>query len=273
MNLIEKIKDTTAYLKKQGIHNVDAAIILGTGLGQHFVENIDVSISLPYVDIPHFPESTVEFHHGSLVYGKIGDKNVLAFQGRFHYYEGYSMEEVTYPVRICQRLSAGYLVISNAAGCMNMDWEKGDLMVLDDHINLQIESPLRGKHFDELGSRFPDLSTPYDKSIKAELFKISEEMSAMLREGVYASMVGPQLETRAEYRMIKNMGADAVGMSTVPEVIVANQAELPCIAISVLTDMCDPDNLHPVDIDDFIATAGKAEPLLTKLCIELIKRY
>lgn len=182
------------------------------------------------------------------------------------------MEEVTYPVRICKSLGAGFLVVSNAAGCLNLNWNKGDLMVLEDHINLQIESPLRGTHFDELGSRFPDLSEPYSSKLRKLLHQIAHELSIELREGVYASMVGPQLETRAEYRMIRSMGADAVGMSTVPEVIVANQAGIACAAISVLTDMCDPDNLHPVDIADIIATAGKAEPQLTKLCIELIRR-
>jgi purine-nucleoside phosphorylase len=193
-------------------------------------------------------------------------------QGRFHYYEGYSMQQVTLPIRVMKMLGIKNLLISNAAGNLNLKWKKGELMLLDDHINLQPDNALRGKNEDELGSRFPDMSQPYNKQLKKLLRKISKKEKIKLREGVYACVPGPNLETRAEYRFLKRIGADAVGMSTVPEVIVAVHSGIPCCAISVLTDDCDPDNLKPVELSDIITVASKAEPKLTRLFVELIKQ-
>ena len=270
MNLPDKINESIEFLRSRGIDKVDVAVILGTGLGGSFVNEIAESLLLDYQDIPYFPEATVEFHHGKLIYGSISDKKVLAFQGRFHYYEGYSMEEVTYPVRIAQTMHARALLISNASGCMNPEWDKGDLVMIDDHINLQNDSPLRGKHFEEFGSRFPDMSRPYDRELSDRLREIAKRQNTILREGVYVGVTGPHLETRAEYRFLRLIGADVVGMSTVPEVIVANQAALPCLAVSVVTDLCDPDDLMPADIADIVATAGHAESALSELFVELI---
>ena len=193
-------------------------------------------------------------------------------QGRFHYYEGYSMQQITLPVRVMKMLGIRYLLISNASGNMNLDWKKGELMLLDDHIDLQPDNPLRGHNDETLGPRFPDMSQPYAKILNDHLITIAREKSITLRVGVYVGVTGPNLETRAEYRFLRRIGADAVGMSTVPEVIVANHLSLPCCAISVLTDDCDPDNLQPANIADIIATAGKAEAKLTELYTELIKR-
>ena len=191
-------------------------------------------------------------------------------QGRFHYYEGYSMQEITLPVRVMKALGIKYLLISNAAGNMNLNWKKGELMLLDDHINLQPENPLRGVNQEELGPRFPDMSQPYSKFLNEKLLDISRKKNIPLHVGVYACVAGPNLETRAEYRYLRRIGADIVGMSTVPEVIVANHAGLPCCAVSVLTDDCDPDNLKPVNISEIIEVAGKAESKLTELYVELI---
>jgi purine-nucleoside phosphorylase len=245
---------------------------LGTGLGNAFIEEIENPIYIDYEEIPYFPPATIEYHKGRLISGIIHGKRVLVMQGRFHYYEGYSMQQITLPIRVMKMLGIKNLLISNAAGNLNMNWKKGELMLLDDHINLQPENPLRGKNLDALGSRFPDMSVPYSKTLNEQLIDLAEQKKITLRIGVYASVVGPNLETRAEYRYIKRIGADAVGMSTVPEVIVANHMSLPCCAISVLTDDCDPDNLAPANIADIIATAGKAEPDLTTLYTQLISR-
>lgn len=267
----EQINAAATYLENKGVRNPEVSVILGTGLGNVFIRAIDNPLVFEYKDIPHFPVSTVEFHSGKLIYGKIHGKNILAMQGRFHYYEGYSMQQVTFPVRVMKKLGTKYLLISNASGNLNRKWNKGELMLIDDHINLQPDNPLRGKNIDEMGSRFPDMSAPYSKRLNEELISIARQKGITLNVGVYAAVVGPNLETRAEYRYLQRIGADAVGMSTVPEVIVANHMGLPCCAISVLTDDCDPDNLSPVDIKEIIATAEKAEPKLAELYIELIK--
>jgi purine-nucleoside phosphorylase len=191
-------------------------------------------------------------------------------QGRFHYYEGYSMQQVTFPVRVMKNLGARWLLVSNASGNLNRKWRKGEIMLVEDHINLQPENPLRGSHDNRLGPRFPDMSQPYSKILNDKLLAIADKNNIILRSGVYASVPGPNLETRAEYRFLINIGADAVGMSTVPEVIVANQASLPCCALSVLTDDCDPDNLKPTTLEEIVATAAKAEVDLTRLFSELI---
>lgn len=269
--MIDKAKAAANYILQQGVINPKIGIILGTGLGTQFIKSIKNSIEIEYSSIPHFPVSTVEFHQGKMIYGEMGDQKVLAMQGRFHYYEGYSAAQITLPVRVMKELGVAYLLISNAAGNMNLDWHKGELMLIDDHINLQPENPLRGKNVDEQGPRFPDMSCPYDKGLNASLKSIAREKGITLHEGVYACVTGPNLETRAEYRFLRQIGADVVGMSTVPEVIVANQVSLPCCAISVLTDDCDPDNLKPANIEEIIEIAGKAEEKLTTLFVELIR--
>ena len=193
-------------------------------------------------------------------------------QGRFHYYEGYDMQQITLPVRVMKMLGVKHLLISNAAGNLNLDWKKGELMLIDDHINLQSENPLRGRNDDRFGPRFPDMSAPYNKTLNDELIAIAKEKNIKLNVGVYVGVTGPNLETRAEYRFLRRIGADAVGMSTVPEVIVANHMQLPCCAVSVLTDDCDPDNLKPASITEILEVAGKAEGNLTELYVELIGR-
>lgn len=269
---MQEITEACSFIKTKGIIDPQIGIVLGTGLGNAFVEKIENPIYIDYREIPYFPPATIEYHKGKLIFGTIYGKRVLVMQGRFHYYEGYSMQQITLPIRVMKMLGIKNLLISNAAGNLNLEWKKGELMLLDDHINLQPENPLRGKNLDELGPRFPDMSQPYSKALNDQLMNIANENKIILRAGVYASVVGPNLETRAEYRYLKRIGADAVGMSTVPEVIVANHMSLPCCAISVLTDDCDPDNLAPANIADIIATAGKAEPNLTTLYTQLISR-
>jgi purine-nucleoside phosphorylase len=265
----EKIIKTHNFLKENGIVKPEICIILGTGLGK-LVDFIEIEKSINYEDIPHFPVSTVEFHKGKLIYGKMNGKQVLAMQGRFHYYEGYSMQEITFPIRIMKELGVKYLLISNAAGAMNLDFKKGSLMLIDDHINLLGDGPLIGPNHNNLGPRFPDMSQPYAKFLNDKLEKIAKTQKITLHKGVYVAVAGPNLETRAEYRFLRGIGADVVGMSTIPEVIVANHAGLPCAAISVLTDECDPDNLHPVEIKDILETAAKAEVNLITLFSELL---
>ncbi|WP_298310489.1 purine-nucleoside phosphorylase [uncultured Aquimarina sp.] len=264
------IKETTEYLQEKGFDNPEIGIILGTGLGQ-LLDEIEIIKEVSYNHIPNFPTATVEFHKGKLIYGKLEGKKVVVMQGRFHLYEGYSLQDVTYPVRIMHQLGIKTLLVSNASGAINLNFKKGELMLIDDHINLQGGSPLAFKGVEQLGTRFTDMSAPYDLKINAKLESIAKENNINLHKGVYASVVGPQLETRAEYRYLKIIGADAVGMSTVPEIIVANHLDLKVAAVSVLTDECDPDNLQPVNIDEIIAMAGKAEPEMILLFKELIK--
>lgn len=264
------IEDTTKYLKEKGFNKPDIGIILGTGLGQ-LLDKVDIIHKVSYNHIPHFPTSTVEFHKGKLIYGKIEGKTAVIMQGRFHLYEGYDLLDVTFPVRIMYRLGIKKLLVSNAAGAINLDFKKGDLMLIDDHINLLGGSPLAYKGVSKIGNIFVDMSCPYDKNMSETLKNIAQSEDITLHQGVYASVLGPQLETRAEYRYLKTIGADAVGMSTVPEVIVANHLKLPVVAVSVLTDECDPDHLEPVNIEDILSTAAKAEPNMVKLFCELIK--
>lgn len=269
--MIEQIHAAASYLQSLQIQSPEIGIILGTGLGELFVKQIESPVIVKYENIPHFPVSTVESHHGQLIFGKIKGKSVLTMQGRFHYYEGYSMQQITLPVRVMKMLGVQYLLISNAAGNINLKWNKGELMLIDDHINLQSENPLRGKNDDQLGPRFPDMSRPYSRWLNDKLIRIAREKDVVLNVGVYAGVMGPNLETRAEYRFLRIIGADAVGMSTVPEVIVANHASLPCCAVSVLTDNCDPDNLKPVNIEEIISVARTTEPKLTSLFVSLIE--
>ncbi|WP_103069579.1 purine-nucleoside phosphorylase [Aquimarina sediminis] len=268
--MIKYIEETTEFLREKGFENPEIGIILGTGLGR-LINEIEIIKEVSYNHIPNFPTATVEFHKGKLIYGKLEGKNVMVMQGRFHLYEGYTLQDVTYPVRIMHKLGIKTLLVSNASGAINLNFKKGELMLIDDHINLQGGSPLAFKGVEQLGSRFTDMSAPYNPDINAKLQSIAKDHDIDLHKGVYASVVGPQLETRAEYRYLKIIGADAVGMSTVPEVIVANHLDLPVGAVSVLTDECDPDNLKPINIDEIIAMAGKAEPKMILLFKELIK--
>lgn len=269
--MIEFIEKTVDYLKEKGFKKPEIGIILGTGLGQ-LINEINIIKEVSYNHIPNFPTATVEFHKGKLIYGDLAGKKVIVMQGRFHLYEGYSLQDVTYPVRIMEKLGIETLLVSNASGAINLDFKKGELMLIDDHINLQGSSPLAFKGVSQLGERFADMSEPYNIEINTKFKAIAKANNIKLHEGVYASVVGPQLETRAEYRMLKIIGADAVGMSTVPEIIVANHLGLKVAAISVLTDECDPNNLKPVDISEIIAMAGKAEPEMITLFKELIKQ-
>ena len=268
--MIKFITETSEYLQSKGFDSPEVGIILGTGLGQ-LTDEIEVIAEVSYNQIPNFPTATVEFHKGKLIYGNLAGKKVIVMQGRFHVYEGYSLQDVTYPVRVMKQLGIKTLLVSNASGAINLDFKKGELMLIDDHINLQGGSPLAFKGVGELGERFVDMSVPYDLEINAKFKAIAKAHDIKLHEGVYTSVVGPQLETRAEYRMLKLMGTDAVGMSTVPEIIVANHLNLKVAAVSVLTDECDPDNLKPVNISEIIAMAGKAEPDMITLFKELIK--
>ena len=268
--MIKNVEKTVEFLKSEGFDNPEFGIIHGTGLGA-LANQIEVIKVIPYEDIPNFPIATVEFHKGKLIYGLLENKKVVAMSGRFHYYEGYSMEEVVFPVRVLKFLGIQKLLISNAAGAMNLDWKKGELMLIDDHINLQPDNPLRGKNAGAFGPIFTDMSQPYDKHMNEVMEKVASTHQVPLNKGIYVAVSGPNLETRAEYRFLRQIGADVVGMSTVPEVIAANQLGLPVSAVSVLTDECDPDNLQPVDIADIIATAGAAEKHLVTLFKEVIK--
>lgn len=271
MDALVELNESAAYLRERGIEDVDVAIVLGTGLGG-LVDSIEILHSWSYSQIPHLPVATVEQHFGKLIYGVLKGKKVVAWQGRFHFYEGYSMEQVVKPVRISRMLGAKALLISNASGSLNPAFEKGELMVIEDHINLLPDTPLRGANFPTLGTRFPDMSEPYDSTLTALLKETARELGIEVQEGVYASVAGPQLETRAEYRYLRAIGADAVGMSTVPEVIASVHMKMPCAAVSVLTDECNPDALKPFDLDEVVAMAQKAEPNLTKLFVDLVDR-
>jgi purine-nucleoside phosphorylase len=270
--MMEQINAAADFLRSNGVRHPDVGVIMGTGLGKEFVRQMRDKVEIHYADIPNFPLSTVESHSGKLVCGMVSDKIVLAMQGRFHYYEGYSMQQVTLPVRVMKVLGVKNLLISNAAGNLSKESRKGALMLLDDHINLLPENPLRGKNIDALGVRFPDMSEPYSKRLNQLPLRIAADQQIELKQGVYVCVPGPNLETRAEYRFLRLIGADAVGMSTVPEVIVAHHMALPCCAISVLTDDCDPENLKPVNIAEIIEAAERAEPQLTALFVELIRR-
>lgn len=268
--MIDRINESVEFLQEHGIRDPEIGIILGTGLGQ-MIKYIDVFETIDYEKIPHFPLSTVEFHSGKLIYGKLNGKTLVAMQGRFHYYEGYNLSEITFPVRVMKFLGIKQLFISNAGGAMNLQMNKGELMLIDDHINMLPDSPLRGNHYQELGSRFTDLSMPYSPELNSKFMDVAKSLGIKLHKGVYVAMPGPQLETRAEYRFLRMIGADVVGMSTVPEVIVANQMKLPVAAISVITDECDPDNLEAVSIEEILESASIAEKDLVRLLGEVIR--
>jgi len=264
------IKEAADFLIERGFDSPEIGIILGTGLGK-LINHVVIESEVSYNHIPNFPTATVEFHKGKLIYGTLAGKKVIVMQGRFHIYEGYSLFDVTFPVRVMHQLGIQKLLVSNASGAINLSFKKGEIMLITDHINLQGGSPLAFKGVEKLGERFVDMSAPYNEALNNTIIALANEHEIKLHQGVYASVVGPQLETRAEYRYLKIIGADAVGMSTVPEVIVANHLELPVAAISVLTDECDPDNLQPVNISEIIEMASKAEPNMITLFTELIK--
>lgn len=249
----------------------DAAIVLGTGLGG-LAKEIAVSTSISYADIPGFPLSTVESHAGRLLCGTLGGKTVMAMQGRFHRYEGYTLRQVTFPVRVLRALGAETLIVSNAAGVMDPFWNPGEVMLIADHLNLLGDNPLIGPNDDRLGVRFPDMSAPYDAALRALAREVALGQRIVLREGVYAVVSGPTLETRAEYRMLRTLGADVVGMSTVPEVIVAVHGGMRVLGFSIMTDRCLPDSLEAVELSTIIANAGKAEPMLTALVRGVLER-
>jgi purine-nucleoside phosphorylase len=260
----QAVRDHTSLVPEVGI-------ILGTGLGG-VAQEIEVDSSISYQEIPGFPLSTVESHAGRLILGRLGKRRVVAMQGRFHRYEGYSFPEVTFPVRVLHALGATTLVVSNACGGMNPLWAPGELVLISDHINLLGDNPLIGTNDERLGPRFPDMSAPYDPELRALARTAALELGIVLREGIYVAVPGPNLETRAEYRMLRTIGADVVGMSTVPEVIVAQHAGMRTLGFSIITDQCLPDALEPADIGRIIATAAQAEPSLTRLIRAMVER-
>jgi len=268
--MLENIQQTTSYIKSRiGDFEPEVGIILGTGLGG-LVTEIEVEKQLMYSNIPDFPISTLEFHSGKLIFGTLAGKKVVAMQGRLHYYEGYTMQQITFPVRVMKVLGIKTLCVSNASGALNPSFRKGDLMVIDDHINLQHLNPLIGRNEAELGPRFPDMSEPYKQTFIKKALEIAKANNITCHKGVYVAVTGPNLETKAEYRFLRIIGGDAVGMSTVPEVIVANHMGLPVFAISVLTDEGFPDDLHPVSVEEILEVARQAEPEMTLILKKLI---
>jgi purine-nucleoside phosphorylase len=267
--MLEKIRQTASYIVEKTGFRAEIGIILGTGLGG-LVKEIDIESTLDYRDIPNFPVSTVEGHAGRLIFGKLGNKDVMAMQGRFHYYEGYSMQEVTFPVRVMQQLGIKYLFVSNATGGLNPDYKVGDIMVISDHINFFPEHPLRGPNIAELGPRFPDMSRVYDERLRYAAKLISLENDFNLKEGVYVGVSGPTFETPAEYLMFRNLGGDVVGMSTVPEVIVARHAGIRVFGISIITDSGVPGQIVEISHEEVQKVAMKAEPKMTLVLKKLI---
>jgi purine-nucleoside phosphorylase len=271
VTLADEVRAAAAVIRRLAPTTPSVAIILGTGLGG-LAEEIAVEATIPYDEIPGFPLSTVESHAGRLLLGRLGGKAVVAMQGRFHRYEGYNLRQVTFPVRVLHGLGADTLIVSNACGGMHPLWSPGELMLIADHINLLGENPLVGPNDDQLGPRFPDLSAAYDPALRALARAAALELGITLREGVYVAVAGPNLETRAEYRMLRAIGADVVGMSTVPEVIVANHETMRVLGISIITDQCLPDALEPANIDRIIQTARGAEPSLRRLVARVVEQ-
>lgn len=269
--LISNINETLEVIRKHTPEKYPVGIILGTGLGG-LVKDINITHQIDYGNLPHFPISTVESHRGKLIFGTINGKNVVAMQGRFHFYEGYSMQQITYPVRVMKFLGVETLLVSNACGGMNPQYRKGDVMIMVDHINMLGDNPLIGKNEDEFGPRFPDMSEPYSFELIELAEKIALENQLKIQKGVYVAVPGPNLETKAEYRFLRATGADVVGMSTIPENIVANHMGMKVLGISIITDECFPDSLKPVNVEEIIAAAMKAEPKMTLIMKELIKR-
>ena len=269
--LFERIATAAGVVRSRSALRPDAAVILGTGLGG-LAREIELEAEIPYEALPGFPLSTVETHAGRLLLGRLGGRPVVAMQGRFHRYEGYDLGQVTFPVRVLHALGARTLIVSNACGGMHPLWAPGELVLLSDHINLLGDNPLVGPNDERLGPRFPDMSEPYDRALRELARTLAAGLGIVLREGVYVAVAGPNLETRAEYRMLRALGADVVGMSTVPEVIVAVQQGMRVLGLSIITDQCLPDALEPADITRIIATANRAEPELTRLVRAVVER-
>ncbi len=271
MDLLERLKETKAFIEEKVSIRPKIGIVLGTGLG-NLADYVDTESVLEYRDIPHFPVSTVESHKGELLFGRLEGKEVLVMEGRFHFYEGWSLEQITYPIRVMKSLGIERLIISNAAGGLNPLFRAGDIMIIEDHINLMGVNPLVGPNYDELGPRFPDMSEPYSR----ELIELAEESALdekiAVKKGVYIAVTGPNLETRAEYRFFRTIGADAVGMSTVPEVIVAVHSGIKVLGVSVITDMCLPDALEPATLEKIIAIANSSAPKLLRLVKAVVAR-
>ena len=269
--MLETIKQTSDYLKNKIGEIPNTAIILGTGLGE-LANEIDNKTEIPYAEIPNFPISTVEGHSGKLIIGTLGGKKILAMQGRFHFYEGYSMKEVTFPIRVFQALGVKYLFVSNAAGGMNPSFDIGDIMLIEDHVNMFPEHPLRGKNYDELGTRFPDMSEAYDKKLRTMAMQIANEKNIKLQHGVYVGVQGPTFETPAEYQFFRVIGGDAVGMSTVPEVIVANHAKMKVLAFSIITDLGVPGKIVEVSHEEVQEAAKIAQPKMAEIMRAIVQK-
>ncbi len=267
-----KTQETVKFLQKKGFIDIDYGIILGTGLG-NFTDNISITTRIPYEDIPNFPVSTVTGHHGELIYGTIGGKTVLALRGRFHFYEGWSMQEATFPVRVMKLLGINDLIVSNASGGVNANFKVGDIMIISDHINMMPEHPLRGKNDERFGPRFVDMHEPYDLKMIAHMEAIAKQEGVKLQKGVYMGLQGPTFETPAEYGMVRNLGADAVGMSTVPEVIVAKHMNMRCFGLSVITDLGVEGLVEEVSHEEVKKVAGLAEKIVGKLVEKFIATF
>jgi purine-nucleoside phosphorylase len=267
-----QVQETVSYIKSKTNFAPEYGVILGSGLGS-FTDDIQIEFTLPYSEIPNFPVSTVEGHKGALVFGTIGTKKVVAMQGRFHFYEGYSMKEVTFPVRVMKFLGIEKVIVSNASGGVNSNYKVGSIVIIKDHINMMPEHPLRGKNDERFGPRFVNMSEPYSKSMIVKAKELAQNLNIEVQDGIYLGLQGPTFETLSEYRMVKILGADCVGMSTVPEIIVARHMDMECFGISVITDMGDEDNIEEVNHEEVLKAAVKAEPFVRKLIKELIINY
>lgn len=268
----EQVQETVSFIKAKTNFTPEYGVILGSGLGS-FTDDIQIEFTLPYTEIPNFPVSTVQGHKGALVFGTIGTKKVVAMQGRFHFYEGYSMKEVTFPVRVMKYLGVEKLIVSNASGGVNSNYKVGDIVLIKDHVNMMPEHPLRGKNDERFGPRFVNMSEPYSKNMILKAKELAGNLNIKVQDGVYLGLQGPTFETLAEYKMVKNIGADCVGMSTVPEVIVARHMELETFGLSVITDMGDEDSIETISHDEVLEAAKSAEPKVRILIKELILEY
>ena len=268
----EQVQETVSFIKGKTNFTPEYGVILGSGLGS-FTDDIQIEFTLPYTEIPNFPVSTVQGHKGALVFGTIGTKKVVAMQGRFHFYEGYSMKEVTFPVRVMKYLGVEKLIVSNASGGVNSNYKVGDIVLIKDHVNMMPEHPLRGKNDERFGPRFVNMSEPYSKNMILKAKELAGNLNIKVQDGIYLGLQGPTFETLAEYKMVKNIGADCVGMSTVPEVIVARHMELETFGLSVITDMGDEDSIETISHDEVLEAAKSAEPKVRILIKELILEY
>lgn len=268
----EKVQETVSFIKNKTNFSPEYGVILGSGLGG-FTEDIIIEYTLPYTEIPNFPVSTVKGHAGALVFGTIQGKKVVAMQGRFHFYEGYDMKQVTFPVRVMKYLGVTKLIVSNASGGVNSSYKVGDVVVITDHVNMMPEHPLRGSNDERFGPRFVNMSEPYSRKMIVKAFELGKELNIDLKKGIYLGLQGPTFETLAEYKMVKAVGADCVGMSTVPEVIVAIHMDMECFGVSVITDMGDLENIDAVSHEEVLEAAKKAEPHVRNLIKNLIAKY